>query len=77
MLPDADAVAIVYNFTRVCEEFDFSVRPFAAMRDFHSLRKSDSPILAKWRDDGLAITTDSQDSGELFMPFIPAFRHIG
>jgi len=65
--PDSDMVAIVYDFSSVSEEFDFSVRPLIGMRDFHSLQKSYSEPSAIRRDYGIAITTEQNDVGELFL----------
>jgi predicted glycogen debranching enzyme len=65
LLPDTDAVAIVYDFTRVCREFEFSVRPFAAMRDFHSLQNCANDISAEWRDEELVLSSGQNDCGEL------------
>ena len=47
LLPDADVVAIVYDFIKLRAEVDFTVRPFVALRDFHSLQKSDAAMQAQ------------------------------
>ena len=68
LLSDSDVVAIAYDFSSVGEEFDFRVRPLAAMRDFHSLRKSrDSALFAVWRDYGLAVRNRHRNMGQLFL----------
>ena len=67
LLPDTDAVAVVYEFSNVCEELDFALRPFAALRGFHSLQKSDTPLTCQWRGEGLAVRSELGDTGELFL----------
>ena len=67
LLPDTDTVAVAYEFANVCEPFDFSVRPFAAVRNFHSLQKSHCPLFSEWRGEGLAIRQESDETGELFL----------
>jgi len=58
LLPDSDVVAVVYDFTSVFEPFDFTVRPFAAMRDFHSLQNSSNPLHAVWNGRELQVVND-------------------
>ena len=41
LMPDVDAIAVVYDFSDVFEEAEFTVRPLVTLRDFHSLRRSD------------------------------------
>jgi predicted glycogen debranching enzyme len=68
LLPDSDIVAMVYDFSDIETEFDFQVRPLVAMRDFHSLRKSqEAPLFAVWRDYGVAVKTPGSDTGRLFL----------
>ncbi len=67
LLPDDDAVAIVYDFFEVCQEFDFLVRPFSALRDFHSLQKSDSPLHSQCRGDGVVVSEFGNENFELFL----------
>lgn len=44
LLEDSDTVGVVYNFTKVDCRADFILRPFAGLRDFHSLQKSYAPL---------------------------------
>ncbi len=67
LLPDTDAVTIVYDFERVCKELDFSIRPFAAMRDFHALQKSTAMMRAEWQDDALVIGSRQKEYGQLLL----------
>jgi len=67
LLPDTDAVAIVYDFERVYKEFDFSVRPFAAMRDFHTLQKSTTRMGAEWQDDIVTVASSRRECGQLLL----------
>ncbi|MCE5185227.1 MAG: amylo-alpha-1,6-glucosidase [Planctomycetaceae bacterium] len=58
LLPDSDIIALVYDFTEVFEPFDFSVRPFAAIRDFHALQSSSNPLHAVWNGRELHLVND-------------------
>jgi len=62
---NSDTVAIEYYFQKVAKSFDFTVRPFAALRDFHSLQKSYSHIICRENEDGLLIKHNIPDSCEL------------
>ena len=59
MLPGADIVSLIYDFTAVYEPFSFSVRPFAAMRDFHSLRHANGHLSSVWDETKLCIRDES------------------
>jgi predicted glycogen debranching enzyme len=63
LLRDEDTAAVVYEFDEVPQPIDFTIRPLVALRDFHSLQKSDAHITAKSVADGLLIRHDSADSG--------------
>ena len=63
LLRDEDTAAVVYEFDEVPQPIDFTIRPLVAMRDFHSLQKSDAHITAKSVADGLLIRHDSPNSG--------------
>ncbi len=66
LLPDCDVAAVVYAFDRVCGAMTFSVRPFAAMRDFHSLQHSRSGFFSRPADRGVVlIQNDSPRAGQL------------
>ena len=67
LFADRDAVAVIYDFSNVYSDLDFKVRPFAAMRDFHSLQKSPALMTSQWRGDGLFITGPDHHLGELFI----------
>lgn len=67
LLPDTDTVAVTYEFSNVCEPFDFSVRPFAAIRNFHALQGCHCPLTSEWRGEGLAIRQENGKTGELFL----------
>jgi predicted glycogen debranching enzyme len=61
LLPEADIVAICYDFGNIEEGFEFAVRPLVAMRDYHSLKKAaDESATAdkfylEWFDEFLAV----------------------
>jgi predicted glycogen debranching enzyme len=55
LLPEADIVAICYDFRDIEEEFEFAVRPLAAMRDYHSLKKAADEFYLEWSDEFLAV----------------------
>ncbi len=63
LLRDEDTTAVVYEFDEVPQPIDFTISPLVALRDFHSLQKSDAHITAKSVVDGLLIRHDSPDSG--------------
>ncbi|MBC8378680.1 MAG: glycogen debranching enzyme family protein [Planctomycetes bacterium] len=65
LLPDSDIVAVVYEFSDVRKVFDFSVRPFAAMRDFHALQNSNAPLNSVWDEYILSLSGQSADLGQL------------
>ncbi len=68
LLPDSDVVAMVYDFSDVETEFDFQVRPLLAMRDFHSLCKSNqTKLFSGWRDYGVVVRAGSGDVGVVFL----------
>ncbi|MGD0077611.1 MAG: amylo-alpha-1,6-glucosidase [Sedimentisphaerales bacterium] len=52
---DRDTVAVVYDFAEVGQPIEFEIRPFVAMRDYHSLQKSSDRILCTADSDGLII----------------------
>jgi glycogen debranching enzyme len=55
---ERDAIAIVYDFTEVEQAIEFEIRPFVAMRDYHSLQKAGDRILCKTDSDGLIIRNE-------------------
>jgi predicted glycogen debranching enzyme len=55
LLPEADIVAICYDFKDIEEEFEFVVRPLVAMRDYHSLKKATDEFYLEWSDEFLAV----------------------
>ena len=81
LLRDSDTVAVVYDFTIVgagltrrnrraaCAEnhVEFVMRPFAGLRDFHSLQKSYAPLCSAWLGGGLAVRHEAPGSCELFL----------
>jgi len=42
--PTEDTVAVEYTFTNLARPFTFSLRPFAAMRDYHGLQNASAPL---------------------------------
>ena len=67
LMPDTDALAMIYDFNTVHTPFDFSVRPFVALRDFHDLQESAAHLTSLWRGYGLAVRTDSEQIGQLLL----------
>lgn len=55
LLPEADIVAICYDFRQIEEGFEFVVRPLAAMRDYHGLKKAADEFYLEWFDEFLAV----------------------
>lgn len=44
---ESDTVLVEYTFSEVREPMDFLLRPFVGMRDFHSLQRSDAPLICR------------------------------
>lgn len=66
LLPDSDIAAVVYDFSDVCEAMEFSVRPFAAMRDFHALQNERTVFKAELSDPGtIFVKTHNAGDGVL------------
>jgi glycogen debranching enzyme len=55
---DRDTVAVVYDFAEVEQPIELEIRPFVAMRDYHSLQKSSDRILCTADSDGLIIRNE-------------------
>ncbi|TKJ34153.1 MAG: hypothetical protein CEE38_19005 [Planctomycetes bacterium B3_Pla] len=67
---DTDAVAIVYDFTKVREPVDFVSRPFVGLRDFHSRQKSYARLGSNWigpQTGGLLVRHNTPSSCELLL----------
>jgi predicted glycogen debranching enzyme len=67
LLPDSDIVAVVYDFSTVAEPFDFALRPFAALQDFHALGRSDAELSSVWDEQQLTVSGRSPHTGLLCM----------
>jgi len=62
-----DLVLVQYDFKTVEKTFDFTLRPFIALRDFHSLQKSYAPLCSAQLENGLFICHDVPGSCELLI----------
>jgi predicted glycogen debranching enzyme len=62
-----DTVLVQYDFKTVEKGFDFILRPFVALRDFHSLQKSYAPLCSAQLDGGLFVCHDVPGSCELLI----------
>ena len=67
LLRDTDAVAMVYDFTKVPEPVEFALRPLIGLRDFHSLQKSYAHIYSAEVENGLLVRHDVPGSCELHL----------
>ena len=68
LLPEMNVMAMVYKFRNVEKMFDFSVRPFAAMRDFHSLvNTSEISLSSTWQEEGITVNREDWPDLELFI----------
>ena len=68
MMPDADVVAIVYEFSDVFDEIKFSARPLVSLRDFHHLKRAaDRKFDVELTDQGVTIEAVNEDTGNLLM----------
>lgn len=75
LLRKADTVALVYDFKSAKEPAEFILRPFIALRDFHTLQKSYAPLSASPVNDGLLIRHNTPGSCELFLKSSCANTH--
>jgi predicted glycogen debranching enzyme len=62
-----DTVAIVYEFGGVRQTFDFTVRPFVTLRDYHSLQKAVLPVVFEPTEDGIMVRHIAEDAGRLIL----------
>jgi len=67
LLRDVDTVCVGYLFTSVMQPAEFILRPFVALRDFHTLQKSSAPLCSTWLGDALLVRHDVPGSCELFL----------
>jgi len=67
LMPDSDQVALVYAFSNMISEFDFSVRPFVALRDFHSLQNSNTPMYTAMQDNGITVQNPDLRNSDLYI----------
>jgi predicted glycogen debranching enzyme len=67
LLPDSDITAIVYDFSNVQQKFEFTVRPFAAMRNYHSLGRASNNFYIEWQDEFLAVKNKSLEKVSLLL----------
>jgi predicted glycogen debranching enzyme len=65
LLPDSDIVALVYDFSNVSKTLEFSVRPFAAMRDFHALQSDRAAFEAESIDQSVVLQNENTQAGNL------------
>ena len=73
LLPDSDIVALVYDFTEVGKPLEFSVQPFAAMRDFHALQSDRAAFQAEATAQGVVLRNENAQAGKLTL-FSPTMR---
>jgi glycogen debranching enzyme len=67
LLRDIDTVCVGYLFTSVMQPAEFILRPFVALRDFHTLQKSSATLCSTWLGDALLVRDDVPGSCELFL----------
>jgi glycogen debranching enzyme len=70
LVRDNNTVAVVYNFTRVCEPVEFVSRPFVGLRNFHSLLKSYATLCSKWMgsaERGLLVHHETPNGCDLLL----------
>lgn len=76
--PDTDTVAVAWSFSDLVRPFTFSIRPLAALRDFHALQNNTSAQLNSFVQDAHTIqvqgTTAPDASLHLHSPLM-TFRH--
>ncbi len=64
---DEDTVFVQYDFKTVPGRFDFIVRPFLGLRDFHCMQKSHASLKAEVTRQSLKISHDTPDSCEMLL----------
>ncbi|MCK4753552.1 MAG: glycogen debranching enzyme family protein [Planctomycetes bacterium] len=67
LLHDADTVVLVYDFTKVPEPAEFTLRPFIGLRDFHHLQKSYASFYSKLSGNNLIVTHALPGGCELYL----------
>ncbi|MFA5292587.1 MAG: amylo-alpha-1,6-glucosidase [Phycisphaerae bacterium] len=67
LLPETDITAIVYDFSDIQQKFDFTVRPLAAMRNYHSLARAGENFYLEWQDDFLAVKNKNFEQAQLLL----------
>ncbi len=60
-----DTVLVEYTFAEVREPFDFILRPFIGMRDFHMLQRSTAPLVCRIFEATVCIENSALTGGEL------------
>lgn len=64
---NTDTVLIEYDFKKIDLPLEFTIRPFAALRDFHSLQKSNAVFNFNRTEDCILIENNSSDNGRLLI----------
>jgi glycogen debranching enzyme len=67
LLRNTDTVALVYDFKKVQKPLELIVRPFVALRDFHTLQNSHAPLYSRCLSDYVLVRHDIANSCELFL----------
>jgi len=67
LLPETDITAIVYDFSDIQQKFDFTVRPLAAMRNYHNLARAGNNFYLEWQDDFLAVKNRNFEQAQLLL----------
>ena len=60
-----------YTFDAVREPVDFILRPFVGMRDFHTLQRSDAPLVCRIADNAVLIQNGAFGDCELRLSCSP------
>lgn len=64
---EQDTVAVVYKFAGVHRPIEFVVRPMVALRDFHSLQKSGTPLVFSSIRDEAIVRNAHGDCGQVLL----------
>ena len=65
LMPEADGVAVVYDFHDVKCGMDIAVRPFVGLRDFHAMQKVNDDIYTDRYDGGVVVKRIGNETNEL------------
>lgn len=67
LLRDIDTVVLAYDFSDVPEPFEFVVRPFVGLRDFHHLQRAYAPLVSTQVGGSVLVRHEVSNGYELLL----------